>query len=188
VRIILASQSPYRKKALDVLGLEYETVPSNFDESTIRDENPERLAEKLSTAKAETVGRSHPDSIVIAGDLFVVYAGRIYEKPKDEGEAKAMLKAFSGNTVSIVAGLAVYNSATKKMLATAESCRLKFRELTDFEVDDYVRRYPVLKCAGAFEADGIVRFTESGEGTFLFFTGLPVNRLVEFLREQGVNV
>ncbi|MAF99334.1 MAG: septum formation protein Maf [Nanoarchaeota archaeon] len=188
MKIVLGSQSPFRKHALDVLGLDYETVPSHFDEKSIRDDNPLELAKKLSEAKARSLSERHPDAIIVTGDLFVVYQNKVYEKPKSEGDAFDMLKLFSGSMLEIVTGLAVYNPTTDHMLSTVEKCEVTFRELIDTEINDYISRYPVLKCAGSFEADGLLRFAETIQGKYTFRAGLPVNELVLFLREHGVNI
>jgi septum formation protein len=188
MRIILGSQSQFRKHALDVLGLKYETVPSNIDESLIQHEDPNILAQLLSKAKAQKIGEENPDSIVISADLFVVHDNKIIEKPNDEEHAKEMLKSFSGDTFEIITGLVVYNSKTKKLLSTSEICKVRFRDLSDFEINDYISRFPVTKCAGAFEADGLLRFAEYIEGNYNFKTAIPVNKLILFLRENGINV
>jgi len=188
MRIILASQSPFRKHALDVLGLKYETIPSNIDESAIRHKDPDELAQLLSRAKALKIGDENADSIVISADLFVVHKNKIIEKPRDENHAKEMLKSLSGDTFEIVTGLVVYNSDTKKLLSTSEVCEVRFRELSDFEIDDYIARFPAVKCAGAFEADGLLRFAEYIKGNYNFRTAIPVNKLILFLRENGINV
>jgi len=188
MRIILASQSPYRQHALDVLGLDYETIPSHVDESAIRHDNPGELAQLLSNAKAEKVAEENPNSLIIGADLFVVHNNKILEKPHDEAEAKEMLLSLSANTFEIVTGLVVYNAATKKLLSSADVCRVRFRELSDFEIDDYIKRFPVVNFAAAFESDGLLRFAEHIEGSYNFRTAIPVDKLVLFLRENGVEV
>ncbi|MFA5127918.1 MAG: Maf family nucleotide pyrophosphatase [Patescibacteria group bacterium] len=188
MRIILASQSPFRKHALDILGLKYEIIPSNIDESAIRHLDPNELAQLLSKAKALEIGNKNADSIVISADLFVVHKNKIIEKPRDENHAKEMLKSFSGDTFKIVTGLVVYNSNTKKLLSTSEECEVRFRELTDFEINNYVTRFPAVKCAGAFESDGLLRFAEYIKGNYNFRTAIPVNKLILFLRENGISV
>jgi septum formation protein len=188
MEIILASKSIARKKALDILGLKYKVIPSNFDEKSIREDNPLELAKRLSEEKAKEVAIQNKDSIIIASDLFVVFNNKIYEKPKDKKQAFEMLKSFSGNNLDIVAGIAVYNANNSKMLSSVEKCIVKFRELTDFEINNYIERYPVLTLAGAFEADGLIRFAESSEGKYLFVTALPMDTLILFLRENGIKV
>ena len=188
MRIILASESKFRKKALEILGLKYETQPSDLDEKSIRDSDPYKLAKKLSEAKAKDVGNKESGSIIIAGDLFIVFNDKIYEKPADEKEAFDMLKSFSGNKSDIICGVAVYNSKSKKMLSSAEKSTVKFRKLKDYEIKDYISRYPVLKLSAAFEGDGLLRFAESIEGKYPFLAGLPLNELILFLRENGLKV
>jgi septum formation protein len=189
MKIILASQSSPRKRALNILGLKYEVIPSNFDEKSIRDKNPYELSRKLAEAKAKEIAKKEKDAIIIAADMFVVFNGEIYEKPKDKKEAFEMLKSFSGNRLETVSGLSVYNSKTGKMLSTCKKYTIKFRKLLDSEIEDYISRYPVLKCAAAYDTDGELRFAESVEaGEFPFTTALPMNELILFLREQGVEV
>jgi len=186
MKLILASQSVSRRKALDVLGLKYEVIPSNFDEKSLRHENPKELAKRLAEAKAKTVGKKENNAIIIASDLFVVFRGKIHEKPKDLREAKSMLKGYSGNKLDLVASIAVYNAKTKKMLSKSERHTVKFRKLTDYEIKDYMSRYPVLKFSGAFEEEGSIRFCK--EGKYPFFYGLPMESLIILLRKAGVQV
>ena len=188
MRIILASKSMFRKKALDILGLEYEVIPSSFDEKSIRDKDPERLAKKLAEAKAKDVGEKHKDAIVISGDLFVVFNNKIYEKPKNKEEAFEMLKSFSGKELNSVSSVAVYNSKTKKLVSSADRSKAKFRKLLDYEIKDYISKYPVLKFSAAFDSNGLLRFAERVEGKLSFITGFSMNELILLLREQGVKV
>jgi len=186
--IILASQSPFRKHALEILGLEYEIMPSNIDESAIRHNDPHTMARMLSEAKAIEIGKNQKSATIIAADLFVVHQNKILEKPADIKEAKEMLHTLSGSKFDIVTGLAVYNSKTGKLLSSSDTCKVTFRKLLDLEIDDYITRYPVTTVAGAFEADGLLRFAERIEGNYNFKAALPVNKLIEFLRENDIKI
>ena len=188
MRIILASQSTFRKRALEILGVAFETRPHTVDEQSVRDEDPYVLARVLSEAKAKDIGSREQDAIVIAGDLFVVFEGRVYEKPVDDDEALDMLTSFSAKTLDIIAGVAVYNSQTERMLSSVETCSVTFRRLEDFEIEDYVSRYPVETFAAAFDGDGLLRFADTVHGTYPFITGFPLNELIRLLRENGVRV
>ena len=117
MRFILASKSSYRKKALELLNLKYEVIPSNFDEKSVRHDDPMILAEELAKAKALEVGKSNPDAIIISGDLFVVDDKKILEKPVDNKEAYEMLRSLSGKSFDIIASVAVLNSKTNKILS-----------------------------------------------------------------------
>ena len=100
----------------------------------------------------------------------------------------AFLHELSGSALRFVTSLVVIRTDTQKVLSTVEFASIRFRELVEREIRDYVMRYPVLQFAGAFEGDGVLRFAESVSGSFNFMTGVPVSRLAVFLREQGVAV
>src|SRR5580700_8491641 len=87
MKIVLASESQFRRRALDMLGLAYETCPSRIDEKTIRDDNPSELTRKLAEAKARKVANEYPDAVVVAGDAVVCKGDRVYEKPRNIAEA-----------------------------------------------------------------------------------------------------
>jgi MAF protein len=188
MRVVLASESQSRKRALDILGLTYEVRPSAIDERSIRNSNPAALTRKLAEAKAWKVAGDVPDAVVVSGDAVVAKDGKILEKPRSNEEAVKFLGELSGSVFQFVTSLAVIRSDTRRMLSTVETSEITFRKLIDREILDYVSRYPVLKFAGAFEGDGVLRFADSVSGSYNFITALPVSRLAVFLREQGVEV
>jgi septum formation protein len=98
------------------------------------------------------------------------------------------LHELSGSMFRFVTSLAVIRSDTKRILSAVETSEIRFRELLEREIRNYVNSYPVLRFAGAFEGDGVLRFAESVSGSYNFVTALPVSRLAIFLREQGVDV
>jgi septum formation protein len=185
MRIVLASESPSRRRALDILGLAYEVCASEIDEKAIRGPDPVRLTLKLAEAKARKVMSGFADAIIVAGDAVAAIGDRIYEKPRDLDEAARFLRELSGSQLRFVTSLAVARSDTGRILSTVEVSELRFREIADGEVRDYIARYPVLKFAGAFEGDAVLRFAEYVSGSYNFVTGLPVSRLALFLRDQG---
>jgi len=188
MRLVLASESQSRKRALDILGLAYEIFPSAIDEKSIRDSDPAALTKKLAEAKARKVADEVPDAVVVAGDAVVTKSGKIFEKPRDINEAVSFLRELSGSVFHFVTSLVVFRSDSKKMLSTVETSEIRFRQLVEREIHEYVSRYPVLRFAGAFEGDGVLRFADSVSGSYNFITSLPVSRLAVFLREQGVEV
>jgi septum formation protein len=188
MKIVLASESPFRKRALDMLGLAYETRPSRIDEKAIRDDDPARLTKKLAEAKAQKIAAECPDAVIVSGDAVASKGSRIFEKPSSKAEAAAFLKDLSASEFQFVTALAVLHSQTGKMLSAVESLSITFRPLLDHEIENYISRYPVLNYAGAFEDDAVHRFAERIEGSYNIGTALPVSRLVLFLREQGVEI
>jgi septum formation protein len=188
MRIVLASESQSRRRAMDILGIAYEVCPSAIDEKSIRDSDPATLTKKLAEAKAWKVASAFSDAVVVSGDAVVAKNGKIFEKPRNADEAVEFLRELSGSAFRFVTSVVVIRSDTRKMLSTVESSEIKFRRLVEHEIRDYVGRYPVLKLAGAFEGDGVLRFADSVSGSYNFITALPVSRLAVFLREQGVEL
>lgn len=188
MRVVLASESQSRRRALDILGLTYEVRPSTIDEKSIRDTDPAALTKKLAEAKAWKVASTVRDAVVVSGDAVVAKDEKIFEKPRNNDEAAEFLRELSGSAFQFVTSLAVIRSDTRRMLSTVEISEIQFRRLIEREINDYVSRYPVLRFAGAFEGDGVLRFADSVSGSYNFITALPVSRLAVFLREQGVEV
>lgn len=187
MRIILASQSKIRKRGLDLLGLQYETIPSGIDEKAIRDPDPLKMAQKLSEAKAKAVGSQH-EGLIIASDAFLVLQGKILEKPETLDEAHQMLNTLSGSTYKFITGLAVYHSQSNQMHSTVAACEIRFRNLSREEIKEYISRHPVLTYAGAHDGDGVARFSEAIQGNYNFFAALPMDKLIDFLRKFNINV
>lgn len=188
MKIVLASESTFRRRALDLLGLAYEVCPSGVDEKTIRDDNPAELTRKLAEAKARKMAREQGDAVVVAGDAVVSKGGRIYEKPRSLEEAAQFLRELSGSEFEFITSLAVMDARTGRMLSTVESAEIRFRELIEREIQEYIGKYAVLNCAGAFESDAVLLFAERISGSYNFVTALPVSRLIVFLRAQGVEI
>lgn len=188
MKIVLASESQFRRRAMDLLGVEYETRPSGIDERAIRDSDPVNLTRKLSEAKAQKVANECPDAVIVSGDAVVSKDGRIYEKPRSEAEAAQFLRELSGSEFQFVTALTVFHSGTRNMLSTVETSDISFRPLVEREIRDYINKYQVLSYAGAFESDAVLRFAERICGSYNFVTALPVSRLIVFLRTQGIDV
>jgi len=188
MKIVLASESSFRKRALDLIGLPYEVCPSRIDEKAIRDTDPAELTRKLAEEKARAIAAQHPDTILVSGDAVAAKDGRILEKPRDHAEAAEFLKELSGGEFQFITSLAVLNSSTGKMLSTVEASNILFRPLLDEEIRAYIAKYDVLSYAGAFESDAVLLFAESISGSYNFVTALPVSRLIVFLRDHGIAI
>jgi MAF protein len=234
MRVVLASESEGRKRALEILGVKFEVRPSAIDEKAVRDLDPAVMTRKLAEAKAWAVvnaeaqrmqaaaaagtsssgvggaassgatssgiagatggsgdaggAEAEGPAVVVAGDAVVSKDGRIFEKPVNVTHALEFLHDLSGSAFKFVTSLVVIRTDNHKMLSTVEISTIRFRELVEREIRDYVLRYPVLQFAGAFEADGVARFAESVSGSYNFMTGIPVSRLAVFLRQMGVAV
>lgn len=187
MKIVLASESPFRKRAMDLIGLPYETRPSRIDEKAIRHDDPAALTRQLAEAKALAVASACPDSVIVSGDAVAAQGSKIFEKPRDNNEAAEFLKQFSGNHFQFVTAIAVLNTETNRMLTAVESCDIFFRRLLGREIESYINKYDVLSYAGAFENDAVLLFAHRIEGSYNLGTALPPSRLILLLREQGVD-
>jgi septum formation protein len=188
LKIVLASESKFRRRAMDMVGVRYETRPASIDEKAIRHDDPEQLTRQLAEAKAWKVAGECPDAVIVSGDAVAAKDGRIYEKPRDLDEAAQFLREFSGNEFQFVTSLAVLHAPKRKLLSAVETSNITFRPLLEREIQDYIRKYAVLNYAGAFESDAVLKFAEKVSGAVNIGTALPVSRLVTMLREQGVEV
>ena len=188
MRIVLASESQFRKRAMDLLGLPYETRPSYIDEKAIRDYDPAQLTRRLAEAKAHKIADECPDAIIVSGDAVAAKDSKIFEKPQTKEEAVSFLRKFSGSQFQFVTSIAVLNAQTRRMLSAVETLDISFRPLLDREIEQYVRKYDVLSYAGAFENDAVLLFADRIAGSYNLGTALPPSRLIVLLREQGVDV
>jgi len=141
MRIVLASESPFRKRALDLLGVAYETCPSRIDEKGIRDSDPAELTRKLAEAKARKVAGDCTDAVIVSGDAVVAKQGRIFEKPWDREEAREFLGQLSGSEFQFITSLAVFHAPTGRMRSVVEASTIRFRPLLEREIQAYIRKY-----------------------------------------------
>jgi septum formation protein len=188
IKVVLASESPFRRRAMDMVGIPYHTRPANIDEKAIRDDDPVQLTRKLAEAKAWKVAEECPDAVIVSGDAVAAKNGKIYEKPLDLEEAAQFLAEFSGNEFQFVTSLAVLHAPRRKMLSAVEISNITFRSLEEREIRQYIQKYSVLNYAGAFESDAVTKFADRVSGAVNIGTALPVSRLVGMLRELGVEV
>jgi len=188
MKIVLASESQSRRRAMDMVGVPYETRPANIDEKAIRDNDPAQLTRKLAEGKAWKVAGDCPDAVIVSGDAVAAKDGKIYEKPRDLDEAAQFLRELAGSEFQFVTSVAVLHARKRRLLSAVEVSNITFRPLVEREIQDYITKYAVLNYAGAFESDAVLKFAERISGAVHVGTALPVSRLIVMLREQGVEV
>jgi septum formation protein len=188
--LVLASTSPYRQELLTRLGLPFETASPEIDESRHEGEDPEEFVQRLSLAKAKAVAGKYPDALIIGSDQVATLDGTILGKPGTHERAMKQLKAASGRSVTFLTGLTLYDSATGRSHTVCEPFRVKFRPLTEEEIDDYLRREEPYDCAGSFKSEGLgialFSLTDGEDPNSLI--GLPLIQLVSMLLENGIHV
>ena len=186
-KIILASKSPRRKKILEQVGLNFEVMVSDFDETKIKFKTPQEMVEKLSLAKAKLIAKKNPGAIIIGADTTVIFKKEIIGKPKSKADAFRILRLLSGNTHEIVTGFTVIKgskSITKHVIS-----KVKFKKLSNAEIKAYVATGEPMDKAGGYgiqEKGGL--FMENITGDYFNVVGLPIFALTEVLKEFGVDI
>lgn len=189
-KLILASTSPYRRELLDRLGLPFETANPQTDETPFPGESPEALALRLSEAKARAVADTYPDALIIGSDQVATVDGRIFGKPGDHQRAVQQLRELSGKTVNFFTGLCLFNARTGQAEVRGIPTLVSFRELSNDEIENYLRREPAYNCAGSAKSEGLgIALLSSMKGEDPnALVGLPLIALCDMLRQQGVSV
>ena len=189
-KLILASTSPYRRELLNRLGLAFDVANPQTDESALRGETPESLSLRLSEAKARAVANLYPDALIIGSDQVATVDGKIYGKPGNHQNAVEQLKQLSGKTVNFFTGLCLLNAQTGKADVRGIPTLVTFRQLTDSEIENYLRREPAYNCAGSAKSEGLgIALLSSMRGEDPnALVGLPLIALCDMLRRQGMAV
>lgn len=188
-KIILASTSPRRRGLLQQIGLEFEIIPSKYEEDMTLKLPPHKLAMTLARGKALDVAQRVSKGIVIGADTFIVLDNKILGKPKNKEDAKRMLRKSSGKTQNVYSGVAMIDAKTKKELVGYEVTRIKIRKIDDEEIEKYVATGEPLDKAGALCPQGLgAIFVEKIDGCYSNVIGLPLHCLFKNLKKFGVNI
>jgi septum formation protein len=189
-RLVLASTSAYRRQLLERLGIPFTVAASNVDEERLPGESAVDLVHRLARAKAETVARRHPNSLIIGSDQLAVCGTDVLGKPGSGERAIAQLKSLSGQRVTFHTAVHVIHSDSAVNDSHVDLTTVHFRQLNEDEIKRYVARDKPYDCAGGFkvEALGVALFTrvESQDPTALI--GLPLIWLSGALRKHGFNL
>lgn len=183
--LVLASQSPRRAQLLEMLGLTFDVVPAEIDESLERGEPPSIHVERLAREKAEAVAALRPDALVIGSDTIVVVDGEILGKPKGRDEAIEMLLRLQGREHRVETGIAVA-APDGRVESSVEGVRVGFRPFDRKTAEDYVSTGEPLDKAGAYGIQGYgATLVDLIEGDFFAVMGLPLARMVSLFRALG---
>ena len=187
MKLILASNSPRRKKILEDLGLKFELIPSNYDEKLPYDIFSYEKIEDLATKKCLDVSnRSDKDSVVLAADTVVVLHNKILGKPHSKEEAFEMLKSLSGVTHSVVTSVCGINTKTNRAALLSTTSYVRFNELSDCMIRDYIETYNPLDKAGSYGIQELPpNFIDKYEGSFENIVGLSPEAVLSVLNQLG---
>ena len=185
--LILASKSPRRRYLLEKAGLSFSVIPSDIDETTVPLLPPEVYVRVLSEAKAEFIAKKYPEKWVIGADTIVLKDGVVLGKPGSIDEARSMLKQLSGQTHQVFTGYSVLCKAKNRKFSETVQTEVLFKNLTDEEIEWYIRTKEPFDKAGAYAIQGLGTFlVKRINGSYTNVVGLPVCEVIEFLIKEGV--
>lgn len=186
-QLILASASPRRRELLAQLGLPFTVVPAEVTEHEAPDADPRTMVRHNAALKADWVAAQHPAATVIGADTTVFIDRTVLNKPRDESEARAMLRMLSGRTHMVYTGLAVRRGRDGLKLDQGIASEVTFKPLDDATIGLYLSRVHTLDKAGGYaiqeQGDLIVaRYT----GSLTNIVGLPVEEMKQLLTQAGL--
>ena len=187
INLVLASNSPRRKKIMKEMGLDFEIIPSNYDEKIETDDFSYEKIEDLATQKClDVYRRADENALVLAADTVVVLHNKILGKPHTKENAYKMLKELSGNTHSVVTAICAINKKTKQAATLSTTSYVKFADLTDEMINNYIDEYSPLDKAGSYGIQELPDgYIEKFEGSFENIVGLSPESVNRVLNQLG---
>jgi septum formation protein len=180
---ILASASPRRRDLLRSVGLKFKVIPAFADESREAGETPARHVRRLSRNKAQTVALRHPKSLVLGADTIVVIDGMILGKPKDQKQARDMLRRLSNRTHSVYTGFTLIGPTGGLLKTRVVRSSVQFKKISVEEMDWYVNGDEPYDKAGGYAVQGRgAYFIKSIRGSYTNVIGLPLCEVLEELK------
>ena len=185
VELILASNSPRRKKILTDMGLDYKIIPSNYDEKLESDDFTYDKIEDLATQKClDVVRRVDNNSLVIAADTIVVLHNKILGKPHTKENAYKMLKELSGETHMVVTSICAINTHTNRAATISTTSYVRFTDWSDDMIHSYVDTYKPLDKAGSYGIQELPpNYVDKFEGSFENIVGLAPESVQAVLKQ-----
>jgi septum formation protein len=185
--LLLASNSPRRRKLLAEAGFDFATASPRVSEKLDIDLTLRELTAFNAFRKGMSIARVHPEQIVLAADTLVGLGNRIIGKPKDLAEAIAILRRLSGRRHEVCSSVFICQLARTRSTSFQEISRVYFRELSDSAIRAYIDRLNPLDKAGAYGAQGEgASIIAKIEGSYTNVVGLPMEKTVAALAEFGV--
>jgi septum formation protein len=188
--LVLGSSSRYRRELLSRLNVPFEVIAPDVDETPLPGEAPLALAQRLALAKAQAVAAQFPHAVVIGSDQVADLHGQPLGKPGSHERATEQLRIMRGHTVIFQTALAVVRQATGFVQQDVAAVRVVFRDLSDQEIETYLRTEQPYDCAGSAKSEGLgialLERIDNDDPTALI--GLPLIRTARMIRAAGVTL
>lgn len=190
LNLILASSSIYRRELLQRLQLPFTCISPEVDETPLAGELPQETALRLAEVKARKVAEEHPHALVIGCDQVATLDNQQLGKPMHHDNAVKQLNMMRGREVIFHSALCLYNAATRNIQAEVVPYVVRFRNLSDDQIERYLRKEQPYHCAGSAKSEGLgIALIESMSGEDPnALIGLPLIKLISMLQQEGVSV
>ena len=186
-RLILASASPRRKELLASLGVAFEVIPAEVTEHEAPDADPREMVKHNAALKADWVAARHPDATVIGADTTVFIDRTVLNKPRDQAEARAMLKLLAGRTHTVFTGLAVRRQCDGLKLDQGVTSEVTFKAFDAATIELYLSRVHTLDKAGGYAIQKHGDLIVAGfTGSLTNIVGLPLEAMKQLLTRAGL--
>lgn len=170
-KMILASASPRRKELLSAMGVPFEVICADAEESLAGE--PKSLVVQNARLKAAAVHKSHPERMILGADTVVCVDGQVLGKPRDEKDALHMLRSLSGKKHQVYTGVCLMGNGWEDV--RCDETDVYFSSLTDEEILRYIATKEPMDKAGAYAIQGIAgMYVEKINGSFSNVIGLPM--------------
>lgn len=188
--LILASSSEYRRQLLQKLQIPFTSIAPKIDETALQNEKPHETALRLAQEKARKIGAEFPHALIIGCDQVATLDGEQLGKPGNHQNATKQLQKMRGREVSFHSALCLYNAATDSMQAQVVPYLVRFRMLTDEQIENYLSKEQPYQCAGSAKSEGLgIALMERMLGDDPnALIGLPLIKLISMLQNEGVDV
>ena len=188
--LILASSSIFRRELLQKLQLPFSCISPNVDETALENEKPYETALRLAQDKARKIGSEYPHALIIGCDQVATLDGKQLGKPLNHTNATRQLKMMRGREVTFHSALCLFNAATGAMQAEVVPYLVRFRDLSDAQIENYLAKEQPYHCAGSAKSEGlgvalIERMVGDDPNALI---GLPLIKLITMLSNEGVSV
>ena len=190
MKIILASQSPRRIALLDLAKIDFEVLPSGYDEKIDKSMSIEEISKELAYGKAKDVfDNTQGDRTIIGADTIVVKDNVIFGKPKDRAEAIKMLKEIQGDVHTVYTSLAILieERGEYKEYKEVVETDITVNPMTDAEIIEYIDQEEPYDKAGAYAIQStFAKFIDDIEGNYMSVIGLPIDKVYKILKENEI--
>jgi len=189
MKLILASTSPFRKKQLEQMGLDFQTDSPPFDEETFKNKSltPRDLAETLACEKAKSLRKKYPDQTpILGGDQLVHLKGKILGKPQEHARATQQLLKLQGQTHELITSICIYYKGQSHIHTNIT--KMTMRKLSQKSIESYLLRDQPYNCAGSYKIEncGIQLFEKIETDDFTSIIGIPLIGLTHLIKDLGL--